>query len=294
MSVDSPNFVARHDIGLPREALADIARDRLAGLDTRRTYAVARPQSLTGFAREAHCLAGYYHAAQPDAPEVGVFLRLTARALAAAAARAVPGAGPVRIDLGETGPLELPPSRQAPPSLRDIVNAYHAAFASSDGPALALLDNLPLEHFVAIGPGVEEGGYALAHVRGLQLLSRGDIAGHALLIAAIKGCGSEALDRRVRYHALLLESPEIELTLIHGEPDGSTAGNLLPFNAALLNALLLHRQYYSHGVNDRDPEGFIALGPLAWATLRHDRGLPVTVTSDYLPRSVLEGHRRDS
>lgn len=60
---------------------------------------------------------------------------------------------------------------------------------------------------------------------------------------------------------------------------------------ALRNALILHRRYwrdFEPNPGERranDPQGFIALGPLAWATLRHDQDLAVTITSDYLPRA---------
>jgi hypothetical protein len=127
----------------------------------------------------------------------------------------------------------------------------------------------------------------LSHARGLQLLARGDIAGNEQLLDAIKGC----------------QSPTLELALIHGRPDRdarSSGSNLPTFDEALRNALVMHRRYwrdFEPNPGERqanDPQSFIALGPLAWATLRRDRGLPVTITSDYLPRSVIESRRDDS
>jgi hypothetical protein len=288
---DTANSVARHDPGLSREALAEIARDRLTDLEVLRAVLLERSRSLAGFARETRWLAGYFHLLQPDAHEVAIFLRLMARAVAADAARTLPGAGPVRVDLGETGPLELPPHQEEAPDLRQIVDAFHAALAAGDRPALDLLAGLPLERLAQTPPAVEERAYGLSHARGLQTLVRGDIAGNDLLLDAIKGCGDTTMSKESRDYALFLVSPEIELALIHGNDGSAGGGELSAFDAALRNALVLHRRYWTEFGEANDPKGFIALGPLAWATVRRDRGLAVAVTSDYLPRSVMESHR---
>jgi hypothetical protein len=60
----------------------------------------------------------------------------------------------------------------------------------------------------------------------------------------------------------------------------------------------MHRRYWRDFEpnpgerQNKDPSGFIALGPLAWATLRRDRGFACTITSDYLPRNVIESHAK--
>ena len=107
-----------------------------------------------------------------------------------------------------------------------------------------------------------------------------------LLLEAIKGCDSSSMVPVTRDYARFLVSPEIELALIHAQSDqdARTAG-LPTFDEAPRNALILHRRYWLDfepnpgGRLARKPDGFIALGPLAWATLRRDRGLPVTITS---------------
>jgi hypothetical protein len=50
--------------------------------------------------RDNH-LAGYFHLLEPDSPEVLLFLRLMARAIAADAARTIPGGGPVLLTLAK-------------------------------------------------------------------------------------------------------------------------------------------------------------------------------------------------
>src|SRR5262249_32252063 len=133
MADDTASFVARHDPGISRDVLVEQTHERIADLDALRESLPERPRNLSGFAREARALAGLFHVASRDAPEVLLFLRLMARAIGADAARLIPGGGPVRVDLGKLGPIELPPTRELPPPLlriRHVVDAYHAAFAS--------------------------------------------------------------------------------------------------------------------------------------------------------------------
>ncbi len=61
------------------------------------------------------------------------------------------------------------------------------------------------------------------------------------------------------------------------------------FNKALVEALQLHRQYWTANERRADsPEGFVALGPLAIACLAHDSGFPIDVESEYLPKALLK------
>ncbi|MGI5167869.1 immunity 49 family protein [Spirillospora sp. CA-253888] len=69
--------------------------------------------------------------------------------------------------------------------------------------------------------------------------------------------------------------------LVENDPDG--------FNEALAQALELFRQYHSVGERADDPDNQVALDVLGLACLAHDRGRPVTVESDYLPRRLVEG-----
>ncbi|MFI0999075.1 immunity 49 family protein [Streptomyces galbus] len=61
------------------------------------------------------------------------------------------------------------------------------------------------------------------------------------------------------------------------------------FNQALAEALELHKAYWTAD-EDRadDPEGRVALGPLAIACLAHDGDFPIEVESDYLPKHLLQ------
>jgi Immunity protein 49 len=302
MAGDTASFIAGHDPGMSREELIEQTHQRIADFDALRESVPERPRNLSSFARDAWSLAGLFHRVKPDAPEIPLFLRIMARAIAADAARLIPGGGPVRVDLCKLGTLELPPTDETPPPLlrvEHITRAYHAAFAAGDKPALALLATAPIERIANTPPSVEESSYLVLHARGLQMLAGGDIGGNDLLIGAIQGCNSSAMSEGARTVARLLASPEIELALLHGMDDQQARDRGLPtFDEALRNALLWHRHYWTDfepNPGERHqrhyPEGFIALGPLAWATLRRDASLPFSMTSDYLPRSVIESHK---
>jgi len=66
-------------------------------------------------------------------------------------------------------------------------------------------------------------------------------------------------------------------------------GEIAPFGAALEFALERHKKYWSKGNRKRDPNGFLALGPLAIASLAVDAGMPIDIESEYAPRLLLDG-----
>ncbi|MFK0254412.1 immunity 49 family protein [Streptomyces sp. NPDC090445] len=59
------------------------------------------------------------------------------------------------------------------------------------------------------------------------------------------------------------------------------------FHQALVEALELHKAYWSKPEQANDLAGFLALGPLAIACLAHDAGLSIEVESEYLPSALL-------
>ncbi|MDG4856783.1 immunity 49 family protein [Streptomyces sp. T-3] len=60
------------------------------------------------------------------------------------------------------------------------------------------------------------------------------------------------------------------------------------FNAALVEALELHKTYWSTGDRSSKLPGYLALGPLAIACLAYDAGFPIEVESEYLPKHLLQ------
>jgi hypothetical protein len=60
------------------------------------------------------------------------------------------------------------------------------------------------------------------------------------------------------------------------------------FNAALARALRVHKTVYGTASRSRQSEGYVAVEPLALCCLAHDRGIPITVDSDYLLPYLVE------
>ncbi|MDQ0941967.1 immunity 49 family protein [Streptomyces sp. V1I1] len=61
------------------------------------------------------------------------------------------------------------------------------------------------------------------------------------------------------------------------------------FNQALVEALELHKAYWTADEDRaKDPDGRIALGPLAVACLAYDGEIPIEVESEYLPKHLLQ------
>jgi len=61
------------------------------------------------------------------------------------------------------------------------------------------------------------------------------------------------------------------------------------FNAALVQALQLHKEYWTADEDGRlSTDGDVALGPLAIACLAYDVGMTIEVESEYLPKHLLQ------
>jgi len=295
---DTTSFVSRHDTGIPREESLDYIRYYTRSLKSAWDSLPKMPGNLVGFATDAWALAGYTHLATPDAPEIMPYLRLVARGIAAAAARTIPDSGPVCVELGEFGPIEIPPARKLPIrglNLREIVHAYYAALATQDALSVQLLARVPLEPLLASSGALLTAPYALPHARGLQMMFNGERGGLSLLVKTHGTWRSPDLPQALREDGIFLVGPEIELALFHKYTDEEAREVGRPtFDRVLRMALVDHRWLWNVSepnpgrTQTRDPEGFIALGPLAFAAQRYRRGLPVNITSGYLPRSVIE------
>jgi hypothetical protein len=66
-------------------------------------------------------------------------------------------------------------------------------------------------------------------------------------------------------------------------------GDIAPFVAALEFALERHKKYWSKGDRKRDPDGFLAVGALAIASIAVDAGMRIDIESEYAPRQLIEG-----
>ena len=114
-----------------------------------------------------------------------------------------------------------------------------------------------------------------------------------MLVAAMQGCNSSDMAQGERDYAQFLASPEIELILFHTMSDELKARRDDRFRRAAARRCSRTGATGARSAPPGqrwhdDPDGFIALGPLAAVAARQDAGLPVGLTSDYLPRSATD------
>ncbi|QFU90107.1 hypothetical protein YIM_24650 [Amycolatopsis sp. YIM 10] len=102
----------------------------------------------------------------------------------------------------------------------------------------------------------------------------------------MSGTDPEQMERFEAAPVLQLYYPPMELFYLLTQRED------VKFNDSLANALELHKRYWTaEDERLRDPEGFVALGPLAIACLARDAGMIIEVESDYLPIHLLDGAR---
>lgn len=188
--------------------------------------------------------------------------------------------------------------RDEPPRVGNIVDGYHAAIAARDRAALDLLGQAPLEALFAAKPYPAGKAVTLPYALGVRALLRQESGYERYFHEALEGCRSES-DPEIRNYAMFLDAPSIDLALRLKLSDEEAAAQGIPtFDATLRKALTDHRHYYRDcRQNDdepmhNDPDGFLALPLLAWASFRFDLGFPVSIRSDYLPQTIVEHQPR--
>ena len=82
--------------------------------------------------------------------------------------------------------------------------------------------------------------------------------------------------------ALNLEVLEIDLLWRLLENDGAA------FNQALVKALEFHKKHWDKKKFKNVSRGFLALGPLALASIAYERGINIEVESDYIPEYIVQ------
>jgi hypothetical protein len=106
------------------------------------------------------------------------------------------------------------------------------------------------------------------------------------LIEAMKHADPDnpAYDAEEREHIAFHTYPQLRLfnALITGQPT--------EFNDVLFDALESHKAYWTRTPERaQNPDGYIALAPLALTCLAHTSGFPIDVQSDYLPQNLVTG-----
>ncbi|MFI5528009.1 immunity 49 family protein [Kitasatospora sp. NPDC051853] len=132
--------------------------------------------------------------------------------------------------------------------------------------------------------GAVEEEYARLWVEALQAYRRQEPEVRGKVEALEAAAGSELAGIADREHLVKVVRPAVELF------GRFVARDQAGFDAALVRALELHREYWTaDGERAATSTGFVALAPLAVACLAHDAGMRVEVASEYLPVGLVTG-----
>ncbi|MFF0166325.1 immunity 49 family protein [Streptomyces prasinus] len=161
------------------------------------------------------------------------------------------------------------------------LDAFWLAVVCRDQARMTQLCEVPIETLRASGAVFEEYIYHWVDALQTYWLERPGLGDK--LTAAFDGTDPDRLRFLDRETMLKVLHPPINLfyRFIRQDPD--------PFNEALVQALHLHREYWTASEERRETgDGDIPLAILALTCLAHDAGRPVEVESEYLPEHLLK------
>jgi hypothetical protein len=162
------------------------------------------------------------------------------------------------------------------------IKALWLAMICRERQRIDMLCATPIELLRASDDQYDE--YIYTWVRALQIYWRQQDGLVDTLLRAMQGTEPESIQAASEEVVLQLLYPPIEMFYFLTQREDEK------FNNSLANALELHKRFWTKDAERRnDPNGFIALGPLAIACLARDAGVPIEVESEYLPKHLLEG-----
>lgn len=240
--------------------------------------ATANAGALSTLLGTATSYAGYLSAAGAKDAELWRALRIGAQTAAAIFALGS-GSGDIAFALGD---------RRARLAATGPTDATHAgnwrigwwlAQIVRDQAAIETLAATPLDVLRRSSTRGDECQYL--YIEALQAFEKRAPEWSAKLQAAIDATDPEKVTISNEEYVLNILVPEMQMLL------RLAIGEIAPFNEALQFALERHKKYWSQGNRKRDPDGYLAPGPLALASLAHEAGMPIDIDSEYLPRDLL-------
>jgi hypothetical protein len=275
--------VARHAVDPTWARERSAAAQRL--LPEARAATLRSLEHAASLLRAAEDRAAHLAVADPASPDLCAAVRLGAQAAGAVFAAATAERPQVEVVLGEGPPARV--AARVPAELANVDRwrrGFFLAVLAGDAGTRAALARATAE--VLQRSRVRADEFAYLFVSALQAVDRGEKDAAERLLAALKATERGRYVTASDDYVLDVAVPQMEVLyrLLLGE-----AG---PFNDTLARALQSHRRYWSAPDRARDPDGFVAWGLLALASLARQRGLEVAVESDYLPPDLLRGRCR--
>lgn len=241
--------------------------------------ATAHPEALSIVLSVARSYAGYLSASDADHAELCSALRVGAQA--GAAIFALGGTrGSVDVNIGEhhamvagTGPTDSthPGNWRIGWWLAHIVN---------DRAAIETLATTPIDVLRASSSTADECQYRF--VEALQGYQTRSANWADSLKAALDATDPETVTLSDEEFVLNILVPEMQMLFY------LALREIESFQTALEYAIERHKKYWSKAGRKRDPDGLLALGPIALASAALDAGMPIETESDYVPRALIE------
>ncbi|SEF27201.1 Immunity protein 49 [Amycolatopsis pretoriensis] len=164
------------------------------------------------------------------------------------------------------------------------LTAFYLAIVCRERPRIDRLAAVPAEVFRDSGADFDD--FLTDWAQALRIWARGEDGLVDAVLTAMSGTEPESLRVFPPEPVLKQQFPPMELFYLFTQREEAK------FNDSLVLALDLHKQYWTADEDrQRNPEGFVALAPLAMACLARDAGMAIDVESDYLPHHLLAGTR---
>jgi hypothetical protein len=226
-------------------------------------------------------LAGLSAVIDLSRPEICRGMKTAAKSLSAMFAVAA-AAGEIEVNIGDHEPRRLSSSgSNSFTHCGNWRNGFFAACICRDREALEILAHTPTQILRSSSSKSDEAYYQ--YVEAMQALWLRSKDTGAKLLAALKSTDPAILKLTPEDWVLNVLVPELDLASHLAD------GNAEPFNESLRFAIERHKNYWNKGDRKRKGTGFLAIGPLALASLAYDAGLTITVESDYLPSPLWQG-----
>jgi hypothetical protein len=274
-------FVSRHPVD------QDVARKQVDALAPKIgfyiDYVETDPSALNNVLRRALTLTRYRSVVDPAAADTETWRDLrTAAEAGTAIFTAATGEGEVEAVV--TRPLRF--AATGPTSTADAgtwLTAAWLAVIDRDDDLVQRLCAVPLDLLMASG---EYDAYMAPWLETVQsFLAHREVTAE-LFGAAMAGTDPDTVRSTPRRAVLQLVHPPIEMFYHLLRRDDEK------FNTSLARALEQHLSYWTSDEElVDDPDGFLALAPLAVAVLARSVGMSVDVESEYLPANFLLGDR---
>jgi hypothetical protein len=244
------------------------------------------PDSLNGVLQYSLYEAGYRTAGDPAASWADTW-KAVVRAMQAASAIFVLAnqpSGEVSFRIGDETVRREGVGPFIESNAFNWIRAMYLAMICRERERIDALAATPLE--VLRASGLEYDDYVYSWVRVWQIYWRQEDGLVDQILETMRGTDPTGLRNISEDVTLKLNYPPVEMFYQLTQRDENK------FNETLANVLELHKEYWTAKPERlTDPQGYIALGPLAVACLALDAGLAITVESDYLPRTLLKGGR---